>query len=114
MTVLNAQRMQECLDACLRCLKACENCAAACLTEPEIAGLRSCIRLDRDCADVCALTAQLLMRGSDLHPDACLLCAVACARCAAECEKHARHHEHCRVCAEACRACETICRQMAA
>ncbi|GGR27100.1 hypothetical protein [Deinococcus ruber] len=33
-----------------------------------------CIRLDRDCAD--AFTARLLMRGSDLHQQACRMCDV--------------------------------------
>jgi len=76
--------------------------------------MAGCVRLDRDCGDVCTLAARLLMRGSDLHPQDCQLCAEACERCAEECEKHAAHHDHCQQCAEACRACAETCRSMAA
>ncbi|WP_367114354.1 four-helix bundle copper-binding protein [Deinococcus sp.] len=93
-------------------MAACEECATACLSEPHIDMMRGCIRLDRDCADVCAMTARLLMRGSDLHAQACALCAEACAACAAECAQH--HHDHCQRCAEACRRCEEACRKLAA
>lgn len=102
------------MDACLAFLSACEECATACLAEPDIDMMRDCIRTDRDCADVCAVTARILMRGSDLHGEACRLCAEACAVCATECEKHAHHHDHCKRCAEACRACEKACRALAA
>jgi Domain of Unknown Function (DUF326) len=106
--------LQACLDACQQCLAACEHCAAACLSEPDVTSMAGCIRLDRDCADACSFTARLLMRASDLHPQACRMCAEACERCAAECQKHAAHHDHCRQCAEACRACAAECRKMAA
>ena len=111
---LNVQQMQECLEACLACLRACEVCAEACLDEPQLDMLRTCVQLDRDCADTCAFTARLLMRASLLHPTACAMCAEAGAACAAECEKHAAHHDHCRLCAEACRRCEALCRALAA
>ena len=107
-------KLQACLDACLTCLAACEHCATACLAEPDVGMMAQCVRLDRDCADACALTARLLMRSSGLHPEACRLCAVACERCAGECGKHAAHHEHCRRCAVACRACAELCRSLAA
>ncbi|GGR61945.1 ferredoxin [Deinococcus seoulensis] len=109
---MDKQLIQECIDACLACVAACEACATACLSEPDIDMMRGCIRLDRDYADVCALTARLLMRGSAVHARACALCAEACAACAAECGQHS--HEHCQRCAEACRRCEEACRKMAA
>ncbi|GAA5504014.1 putative cysteine-rich protein YhjQ [Deinococcus xinjiangensis] len=110
----NLQHIEACIAACLACVQACEHCASACLAEEDIDMLRECIRNDHDCADICALTARLLMRGSHLYGEACRLCAEACAACATECEKHAAHHDHCRLCAEACRACEKACRELAA
>ena len=104
--------LQACIDACLACLAACEHCATACLAEDDVKMMAGCIRLDRDCADACALTARLLMRGSDLHPQACALCAEACERCAAECGQH--QHDHCQQCAAACRRCAESCRALAA
>ena len=111
-TVTVSPEFQACIDACLRCLAACEHCAAACLAEEDVQMMAGCIRLDRDCSDACAFTARLLMRGSDLHPQACRTCAEACERCAAECGKH--DHDHCRACAAACRECAELCRKMAA
>jgi hypothetical protein len=75
--------------------------------------LRQCIRLNLDCADVCAATGALGSRRTGAN-EATLrqlieVCAVACRACGEECQRHARHHEHCRVCAEACRRCEQAC-----
>jgi len=109
---MTSSELQVCLDACLRCLQACEHCASACLSEPDVGMMVACIRLDRDCSDACAFTARLLMRGSELHAEACRVCAEACDRCAAECGRHG--HEHCQACARACRACADACRALAA
>lgn len=77
-----------------------------------------CIRLDLDCADVCAATGNALSRQSDqeLGLTGALLdaCREACRVCGEECERHAEHHEHCRVCAEACRRCEQACERLLA
>lgn len=105
-----------CVRACFDCAAACNSCADACLAEPMVAELVGCIRLNRDCADVCITTGLVVSR--ETQPDGALLrhvleaCAVACATCAEECERHASEHEHCRVCAEACRACEQACRAL--
>jgi hypothetical protein len=98
-------------------------CADACLAEPGVAEpgvaeLTRCIRLDLDCADLCAATAAVLSRRSgneDGHGAGGALralleaCRLACQACADECESHAGHHEHCRLCAEACRRCAAAC-----
>jgi hypothetical protein len=77
--------------------------------------LRQCIRLNLDCADVCAATAQLANRrtGSNEEVIRKMLdaCTAACRACAEECERHAAQHEHCRICADACRRCELACQQ---
>ena len=49
----NSAKYHECIEACVACLVACEMCSDACLDEKDIAVMRSCIRLDRDCADAC-------------------------------------------------------------
>src|SRR3954462_6100684 len=104
--------MQEAIDAALACVRACETCATECLEEQGIGALRDCIRLDRDCADVCALSASYMARESRFHPQLCQLCAEICDACAAECERFP-HLIHCRECAEACRRCADCCRSMA-
>ena len=102
-----------CIEDCFACAQACTACADACLGEETVAQLVRCIRLDLDCADVCAATGTILSRQTET--DAGLVqtmlsaCAEACRRCAEECEQHAEHHQHCSVCAEACRSCEQAC-----
>lgn len=110
----NGTMHHECLEECVSCLVACDACADACLDEPNVAELAACIRLDRDCADICAAAVRVMSRGGPMAAEMCRACAVACEACAAECERHAAHHEHCRVCAEACRRCADACRRMAA
>ena len=102
-----------CIDECYACSQACTACADACLAEEDVAELRRCIRLNLDCADVCAAAGAVLTRQTETEPAlvAKLLevCRDACRRCAEECEQHAEHHRHCFECAEACRACEEAC-----
>ena len=96
----------------------CTSCADACLAEDMVAELTQCIRLNQDCADVCAASGRVLSRrtGSNAALDRALLeaCQAACRACAEECEKHAEMHEHCTICAEACRRCEKACAELLA
>ena len=104
------------VDALLECAEACTACADACLSEEMIDDLRTCIRLNMDCADICEVTARVVSRhtGADPSMGIALLqaCVLACRACAQECGQHADMHEHCRICAESCRRCEEACGQM--
>jgi hypothetical protein len=103
-----------CIEACYDCAQTCTVCADACLGEEMVGELRQCIRLDLDCADVCAATGQIASRrtgANELIVKRMIeTCAEACRLCAEECEKH-RSMEHCRICAESCRRCEEACRE---
>jgi len=113
---LDAQLLVEAIDALQDCAQACSACADACLGEEGVADVVRCIRLNLDCADVCAATAKVMTRQTAYAPQisrALVEAArTACATCAAECEQHAGHHEHCRVCAEACRRAEQACSRL--
>ena len=111
---LDADQLTARIDACLDCAQACTACADACLGEADVAAMVRCIRIDSDCADVCAATARVLSRQTEYAPEITRAvvgaCLVACRECAQECEAHGAHGvEHCRVCAEACRRCEAAC-----
>jgi hypothetical protein len=99
-----------------RCATVCATCADACLGEKEIDPLRRCIRLDLDCAEVCATTARILVRQTDAPAELAhaLLhtCSLACQLCADECGSHAEMHEHCRICSGTCRECQEQCNQL--
>ena len=106
-----------CIDACSDCAASCTQCADACLAEQIVQELTTCVRLNLDCADVCAATGRVVSRqtGSDAEVTSAVLraCIEACGKCAAECEMHAAHGmEHCRVCAEQCRRCEQACEEL--
>ena len=103
------------IESAYDCAQTCTSCADACLAEKMVAELRQCIRLNLDCADVCATTATLGNRRTGSNEEVLRkmleACIAACRLCGAECETHASMHEHCRVCAESCRRCESACRE---
>jgi hypothetical protein len=109
---MSHERYLDCIEACQRCAVACDHCASECLEEIEMKRMVHCIRLNRSCADLCALSVREMSRGSEFAEQACQLCAEACELCAAECAKH--EMEHCQICAQACRECAEACRQVAA
>lgn len=92
----------------MRCMVACNHCYTACLEEEDIAMMKECIRLDRQCADICGFAAQAMSTNSMYAREICRICAEVCEACGNECKKH------CQECAEACLRCAKICREMAA
>ena len=96
------------IESLQNCAAACEQCADACLDEDNVESMIACIRLDRDCADICNTAARLLSRNTDANIALIELCKDICGQCAKECESH--DHEHCQRCAHACRRCEEQCR----
>lgn len=103
----------ECINSCLECDQCCVSCADACLAENQLDMLRRCIRLNLDCADVCAATARVLSRQTEAEWDVIegqlQACLTACRICADECDRHADQHEHCRTCGDCCRSCADAC-----
>lgn len=106
-----------CVEACYGCAQTCTSCADACLGEEMVAQLTQCIRLNLDCADICASTGSVATRrtGSNEAVIRQMLtaCAAACRACGDECEQHATkmNMEHCRICADECRRCERACEE---
>jgi hypothetical protein len=102
-----------CVEECYDCAQTCTSCADACLGEEMVAQLTQCIRLNLDCADVCASTGAIASRrtgsNEELLRSVLDACALACRLCGDECRRHAAMHEHCRVCADACHRCEEAC-----
>ncbi len=98
---------QEILKKLAHCATQCDMCADACLDEKEVQKLVKCIRLDRDCAKICNITASLIASGSDHAERMVKECEYFCRMCAKECDKH--DMEHCQQCAKACRECEVAC-----
>ena len=110
---LQGAELARCVEACVICATTCTSCADACLSEEMVKELAHCIRINLDCAAICATTGQILLRQTE--PEWRLLyrqvqaCQAACRACAATCDQHAQMHDHCRVCAAVCRDCEQAC-----
>ena len=100
------------LDALARCVAACEYCADACLDEADPKMMVACIRTDRDCADICRLTAAFIARNSPHAKHIIKECIEICQKCADECGHH--QHDHCQQCAQVCRECVAACKEYAA
>ena len=114
--ILDTAVLSRCIEACYDSSLSCTACADACLGEEDVKTLVRCIRLNLDCADVCATTGNVLSRQTAFEPALAKAvvraCAEACRVCGDECDGHADHMEHCRVCAESCRECEQACNEI--
>lgn len=106
--------MRECIDNCTNCHNICMETVAHCLQMGGKHAEASHIRTLLDCAEICATSANFMLRGSDLHAQVCGVCADACERCAESCEQMGSDDEMMRRCAEVCRRCAESCRMMAA
>lgn len=93
------------------CAAACNHCFDACLQEDDVKMMAQCIRLDRECADICAYLEHAVTRNSPFVAELAQACATICEACAAECAQH--DHDHCQKCAEACAKCAEACRSVA-
>lgn len=103
------------IEEAFSCAQTCTSCADACLAEEMVADLRQCIRLNLDCADVCATAATVATRRTGSNEEVIRrmieACELACRLCGEECDRHASMHEHCRICAEACKRCQAACEE---
>jgi hypothetical protein len=108
-----ASDLQACIEECLECHRICVETANHCLElggdHAEAAHVRALL----DCAELCATSADFMLRGSPLHGAVCGACATACDRCAESCEAMPDLDEQMEACAEACRRCAESCRRMA-
>jgi Domain of Unknown Function (DUF326) len=115
---LDAAPLAATIDALHECVQTCTADADDDLREQNVANLVKCIRLCRDCADVCATTTSVITRQTEFDPTAIApllqACATMCRVSGDECERHAHMHAHCRICAEVSRRCEQACRDLLA
>lgn len=104
--------MQSCIDACSDCHATCLSTIAHCLDMGGQHAASQHIKLLADCAQICATSADFLIRGSLLHKDTCRACAVVCGACAESCRTMGDDPAM-KMCTEACDACAESCEQMA-
>ena len=105
--------MQECMEECQFCHSTCTETISYCLNKGGMHAEASHIRLLMDCAQICQVAGDYMLRGSDLHGITCRACAEVCERGARDCERFG-DEEQMKLCAQACRDCADSCRKMAA
>jgi hypothetical protein len=103
--------MQSCIEECLSCHRICVETTAHCLEKGGKHAAADHIRTMLDCAQICATSADFMLRGSDLHTETCAACAAVCEACAESCEQIA-DDDIMKRCADACRRCAASCREM--
>lgn len=58
--ILQNEKYQSCINACIDCAESCEFCYICCLGEQDVKMMARCIQLNRDCADICLTAAALI------------------------------------------------------
>lgn len=102
--------MQQCIDNCQKCHATClqmlsQHCLEAGGKHVEPAHFR----LMLDCAQICQVSVDFMLRGSKHHPHICRECAEINEQCAQSCEALGDMED----CVAACRACVQSCGEMA-
>lgn len=110
-----SQDVRRCIDECTACHQVCLRTIQHCLKMGGKHAEPGHIRTMADCTQICAVSADFMLRGSDLHRRTCGVCAEACQRCADDCDRvGGGQDQQMKTCAEACRRCAESCRGMAA
>ena len=104
--------VETCIENCSECQRLCLETVEYCLRLGGQHASQVQIRRLTDCAHLCVLAVDFIIRNSDLRAQACAFCAVACERCADQCEFLADHDLQFQECAEICAQCAESCREL--
>lgn len=107
------EEMDRCIQICQDCHALCTRTIRHCL---ELGGRLAApehIRLLVDCAQMCEINVDYMLRGSLLHDRVCGVCAEACKLCAENCAQLAGDDQMLKQCADLCRRCAGSCERMA-
>lgn len=61
---MSHQENQQLIQTLHECVAACNHCFDACLQEDNVKMMAECIKLDRECADICAFFEQALSQNT--------------------------------------------------
>lgn len=107
--------MRRCVEDCTACHQICLQTIHHCLQMGGKHVEPAHIRVMADCAQICAVSADFMLRMSKLHSRTCGVCAEACRRCAEDCDRIAAGQDaQMKACADTCRRCAESCGKMAA
>ncbi|MGZ3696382.1 MAG: four-helix bundle copper-binding protein [Bdellovibrionota bacterium] len=98
---------KQCTDCGVICLETLNHCIHQGMDHKESGHLQ----ILRDCAELCATTANFLATDSYYRTELAMVCAEICDACALSCEQF-YDDEQIANCAEACLACAISCRRI--
>lgn len=107
-------KLQKCIDDCSKCYQTCTETLRHCL---EMGGSHveaKHLTLLMDCAKICKISEDFMLRGSEHDKHICAECAHICEQCADSCEKIDPNDNQMMQCAKMCRQCAVSCKEMAA
>ena len=104
--------MQACIDNCTSCYQLCAHMITYCLEKGGLHAKSKHIQLLQDCAKICEVSANFMIRESHFHNLTCGACAKICIACAESCEAFS-DDDMMKSCAEICRKCAKSCEEMA-
>lgn len=107
-----SQDMNTCIDNCTECHAICLETINYCLGKGGTHADARHIALLAACADICATSADTMLRGAPVHAATCGACAEICRQCAESCGSMNDDAEMKR-CADICRRCAESCKVMA-
>lgn len=105
--------MQECIEECLNCHAVCTMTAQHCLVKGGDHADVNVVGVLLDCAELCQVSANFMLRGSPFHAVTCAACAELCRACEEVC-RAVSGDEQMDHCADVCASCGDACEQMAA
>ena len=106
------QDIQGCILDCQDCHRICLDTLQHCLKLGGRHAEAEYIQTMLDCAEICATSANFMLRNSVLQCRLCSACADACTRCADACDRPGSDAKM-QACAEMCRRCAASCQRMA-
>ncbi len=105
--------MREAIQNCEECHGTCTEITAYSLGQGGNYADPDHVALLLDCAQVCAVCTDFMLRLSHFHGRVCDVCSAICGRCADSCERVGPADRKMKQCADVCRRCAESCRRMA-
>lgn len=104
--------MRQCLENCIACHLLCIETMAHVMHGGHVHSEVTHLTALQDCAQICMLHADFMMRRSPHQAQIAEECADICDRCARLCEEHQDRDGEMKRCGEACRKCQISCAMM--
>jgi len=105
-------QMQKCIDDCSKCYQTCTMTLRHCIEMDGSHAEAKHLTLLMDCAKICKMAEDFMLRGSEHHACICTECVHICEQCADSCEDIDPSDPHMMECARMCRECAESCREM--